>query len=229
MMVRIPEKTEASDIARYSRARDSVVAISNALADIKTPGLIGILDPQTIAIFLTTSSSQSHSVDAFLDSVAKAIRRRAKRSLPENRIVIGVGSSAGSIDELRRSFAEAEEAADASLKLPEDKSYATPADIHLRGLIYLLRDNQHLQRYAERELGVLMAYDKGHNTNLIRSLTAYLETGGNKSLAANRANVSRAAMYNHLKKVERILHCSLDNPDWVYSLYVALLACESLS
>lgn len=229
MILRFPNSSRTADIVSYSRARDTVVAVTKALADIKAPGLAGILDPERIALFLTTSTGHAYSTEALLDNVTQAIRQRARTFLPDSRIVIGVGSNASSISELRHSFSEAEEAADASMNFQTEKPYATTADIHLRGLIYLLRDDQHLQRYAERELGTLIAYDKQHHSDLTKMLAAYLETGGNKSLAAGRANISRATLYSHIEKIESILHCNLDNPDWRYSLFVALLTCQCLA
>lgn len=227
LIILFDDISNSSDIDQHSRTREIVIAISRALSDIKTPGLVGSLSPTKIALLLSIIPNKDQNL--FLEQVALAIRHKLSGLSTRVNFAIGVGSSTSSIDNLRQSFAEAEEAAVAGLSSPEEKLYTTTADIHLRGLIYLLRDDQHLQRFAERELGVLIAYDNHHKTQLVDTLAAYLKTGGNKSLAAKRANIGRATLYSHLQRIEEILKCDLEDPDWRYSLVVALLACNCMA
>ena len=96
-------------------------------------------------------------------------------------------------------------------------------DLRLRGLLHLLRDDARLQTFTERELGPLLAADDAHGTRLLDCLAAYLETGGNKAAAAQRAHLARPTFYQRLQQIERILGADLSSAESRTSLHVALL------
>jgi purine catabolism regulator len=97
-------------------------------------------------------------------------------------------------------------------------------DLRLRGLLHLLREDQRLRSFADRELGPLLRYDAEHGTSLVTDLAAFLESGGNKALAATRAHLARPTFYQRLRLIERVLGISLADPESCASLHVALLA-----
>lgn len=221
MIVASAQDATLADIERQARAREEVTAISNALSDSSATGLVGLLEPYRIGVLLSATSPGT--TRELVERVARAIHDRCKRLGTNLFVAIGVGSHAGLIDELRHSFAEANEAADVAWNLPADRAFATVADIHLEGLMHLLREDPRLQSYADREIGPIMAYDRQHHSELLKTLAAYLEAGGNKSAAATRAHITRATLYNHLSRIKRVLDCDLERPQVRYSLYVALV------
>ncbi len=210
------------DLDRHKRASEEVSAVSAATAETPGAGLVGLLDPGRIGVLFTAASPASAS--RLLDGAAKAIRDRVARLEPHRPIVIGVGTPVQSVDDLGRSFAEAHEAADVAFSLPSHRHYATVADIHLRGLVHLLREDPRVHSYRERELGPLLVYDSRRHTELFKTLLVYLEVGGNKSAAASRAHITRSTLYRHLSRIEEILGCNLEDPQVRYSLYVACIA-----
>ena len=60
-------------------------------------------------------------------------------------------------------------------------------------------------------------------------LAAYLEAGGNKAEAAQRAHLARPTLYERLRLIERVLGVSLDSAESRTSLHVALLAVGAAS
>jgi PucR family transcriptional regulator, purine catabolism regulatory protein len=159
---------------------------------------------------------------------------------PPDEQVIAAGSVAESIRDARRSFLEAQQVADAAAADPELFAPPAPgpppalgsaarpffrlADLRLRGLLQLLRGDPRMADFAEREIGALLAYDAGHGTALAGVLAAYLEAGGNKAEAAQRAHLARPTLYERLRLIERVLGVSLDSAESRTSLHVALLA-----
>ena len=163
--------------------------------------------------------------------------------------VIAAGSVAGSMRDARRSFLEAQQVADAAAADPgafgppatgpvpigvppaggpaAARPFFRLADLRLRGLLQLLRSDPRVADFAERELGALLAYDAGHGTTLTSVLAAYLESGGNKAGAAQRAHLARPTLYERLRHIERVLGVSLESAESRTSLHVALLALES--
>ncbi|HEY1762369.1 MAG TPA: PucR family transcriptional regulator [Acidimicrobiales bacterium] len=225
MVLQFECEAPLSDIARHARARDEIAATSAALTDVGCAGLVGLLEPGRLGVVVTAPTEVR--VRNLLDPVSRAVHARAAKLAPPGSVVIGVGSIVNAIDHLGQCFAEATEAADAAKSLPKHRLYVTTSDIRLRGLIYLLRDDPRLQSYAERELGPLLSYDERHHTDLLATLSAYLDAGGNKSATAAATFMNRATLYHRLSRIEEVLNCDLESPESRYSLYVALMVRNS--
>src|ERR1035441_7632121 len=126
--------------------------------------------------------------------------------------VIGVGSAATSMAEVRRSLLEAQQVADAAAQAPSAapvQPFYKLADLRLRGLLHLLAGDARLATFVDRELGPLLAYDAARGTDLTGVLAAYLAAGGNKAEAATRTQLARPTLYDRLRHIERILGVSL--------------------
>ncbi|MFL5993073.1 MAG: PucR family transcriptional regulator [Streptomyces sp.] len=94
-------------------------------------------------------------------------------------------------------------------------------DVHLRGLVRLLRDDPHVQSFAERELDGLLC---GAGDDLLPVLRTYLATGRNKSRTAQLHHVSRPALYRRLEAIQGRLGVDLDDFEQAASVHIALLA-----
>ena len=57
----------------------------------------------------------------------------------------------------------------------------------------------------------LYIYDSKNNTNLLETLRAYLDCGGNAVLTAQKLYLHRNTLYQRLKKINGIIHTNLDN------------------
>ncbi|MGV9248853.1 PucR family transcriptional regulator [Streptomyces sp. NPDC003710] len=96
-------------------------------------------------------------------------------------------------------------------------------DVHLRGLIRLLRDDPHVQSFAERELDGLLC-GRHAEQELLPVLRTYLATGRNKSRTAQLHHVSRPALYRRLEAIQALLGVDLDDFEQAASVHIALLA-----
>ncbi|WP_028924722.1 PucR family transcriptional regulator [Pseudonocardia acaciae] len=135
----------------------------------------------------------------------------------------GVGEVARRPEAAGRTLAEAQQVA-ASLRASDPvRPYHRLADVHLRGLLHLLGEDDRVDRFVQREVGALLDYDDEHGTALYDTLRAAL-TSVNKAAAASALHLSRPALYERLARIERILQVDLDDPESRTSLHVALLA-----
>ncbi|MFT4232355.1 MAG: helix-turn-helix domain-containing protein, partial [Leucobacter sp.] len=98
-------------------------------------------------------------------------------------------------------------------------------------LAYLVRGlaaTPEVQEFAADSLGPLIAHDAasgpGHSGDLLRVLAAYLEHPANRSLAAQRARLSRSVFYQRLALIEDLLGVDLADGTVIATLAVALLA-----
>jgi PucR family transcriptional regulator, purine catabolism regulatory protein len=210
-------------ISAHARVLNVADVTAAACRTERIPALVGTLDDARAGAML--SLRPRADADQALTRLATLITER----LGDDRdaLVIGVGASAGSIRDVRRSFLEASQVADVAAERPgpgRPLFYRLP-DLRLRGLLHLLRDDPRLQTFVERELGALLASEP--DAGLLGVLAAYLAAGGNKAEAAKNAHLARPTFYERLRRIERILGTDLESAESRTSLHVALLALEA--
>jgi purine catabolism regulator len=210
-------------ISRESRDRDIGQWVASAAREAGVPTLIGMLGSGTIGALATFPNSSK--VGAQLDRLATAVVGTLQAH-GEDRPIVAVGSNVDSVRDIRRSFREAEQVAEAALETTPKTYYQLP-DIRLRGLLHLLRGDARIQAFCDRELGRLLAIDRPESTQLMRVLKVFLECGGNKSTAAAALRVSRPALYSKLARIQTVLGVDLETADSRLSLHVALIGLDA--
>ena len=213
-----------------ARVLDLAEAFAEACRAERIPALVGSLDDVRAAALLSAEAgADPEQVLARVCTAARlGVARRARRpyGMASGEPVIGVGTPAGSLREVRRSLLEARQVADAAAETAgplDGRPFYRLADLRLRGLLSLLGADVRLATFVDRELGPLRRYDAAHGTGLVGVLDAYLAAGGNKADAAARAHLARPTLYERLRHIERILGVSLDSAESRTSLHVALL------
>lgn len=182
-------------------------------------GLVAELAEGATAVLLSLAPDQ----DA--DVLATHFATRLRTETGEPRTVVAAAGPRTSWDDVPTGLREARHVADAvadsaaALDLPP---VVRLRDVHLRGLIRLLRDDPHVQAFAERELDGLLARTPGDD--LLAVLRTYLATGRNKSRTAQLHHVSRPALYRRLEQIQTRLGVDLDDFEQAASVHIALLA-----
>ncbi|WP_130438301.1 PucR family transcriptional regulator [Streptomyces sp. BK239] len=181
-------------------------------------GLVAELADDATAVLLSLARDQ----DA--EALAAHFAARLRTETGEPRTVVAAAAPRTAWDDVPAGLREARHVADAvagssaALDLP---AVVRLRDVHLRGLIRLLRDDPHVQSFAERELdGLLCAAGE----DLLAVLRTYLATGRNKSRTAQLHHVSRPALYRRLEAIQSRLGVDLDDFEQAASVHIALLA-----
>jgi purine catabolism regulator len=197
-----------------------------ALQALRIPALIGPLDDHRVAVLL--SQDRTAQADAVLATLSDRLHAVFDRRSDAGALVVGAGSTVLGIDRAQSTLREAMQVADAAVGMPGHREYFRPPDLRLRGLVHALRNEPAVRDYVERELGPLIAHDAAHGARLGEFLAAYCRCGGNKTAAAAELFISRAALYDRIGKVERVLGVDLADPAVLVGLHFAVLARETL-
>ncbi|MBV7694111.1 PucR family transcriptional regulator [Streptomyces sp. TRM70350] len=182
------------------------------------PGIAAELADGATAVLLSLARDQ----DAEALTAHFAVRLRST-----SRPVIAAAAPRTAWDDVPAGLREARHVADAvadssaALDLP---AVVRLKDVHLRGLIRLLRDDPHVQSFAERELDGLLCGRDDEAGALLAVLRTYLATGRNKSRTAQLHHVSRPALYRRLEAIQARLGVDLDDFEQAASVHIALLA-----
>ncbi|MFD7503240.1 PucR family transcriptional regulator [Streptomyces sp. NPDC059850] len=186
--------------------------------------LVGRLSPDRTGVLLTLPLA------AAWQPVVERIGRVAEETLGTlgEEAVLAVGPGVTALDQVARSFTQAEEVANAIGPGTPRRPFHVSADLGLPELLYTLRDDVRVQNYVERQLGRLMQHDERHGGDLLAILRQYLDAAGNKSVAAKQAGLSRQAFYQRLHTIERLVGGSLESGAQRSRLHVAVMALDTL-
>jgi purine catabolism regulator len=231
VLVRLNHGPTGPALETQERLRDFAETVSAAVRDTRAVGLVGGVDDMTVGVLLSLPPRED--VDKALERLSAALTKRAASGrvvVAADDWVMAVGSIVSSVRDVRRAFLEAAQVADAAPSGDDGvaRPYYRLPDVRLRGLLHLLRDDDRLQTFVERELGPLLAHDAHHSSDLLGVLRTYLAAGRNKSAAADAAHMSRPSFYERLHRIERVLSVDLDSVESCLSLHVALLGLDAI-
>ncbi|MEV0641533.1 PucR family transcriptional regulator [Streptomyces sp. NPDC050619] len=182
------------------------------------PGLVAELAEGAVAVLLSLARDQ----DAEALTAHFAARLRSESGALK--AVVAAADPRIAWDDVPAGLREARHVADAvadSSAVLDLPAVVRLRDVHLRGLIRLLRDDPHVQSFAERELDGLLC-EAGED--LLAVLRTYLASGRNKSRTAQLHHVSRPALYRRLEAIQTRLGVDLDDFEQAASVHIALLA-----
>ncbi|AIY16772.1 PucR family transcriptional regulator [Pimelobacter simplex] len=192
-------------------------ALAGAARDLGLPVLVGVEADHAVGL---VSLAPGRAADAAMQALVRALRGRVA-------VTVARGEVVGRIEDAPATLVGAEHVL-AATESDDPRPWTTLADVHVRGLVHLLRDDERLQAFAGRELGPLLAHDADRGTSLTDLLRVYLESRGGKAGAAKSLLVSRPVLYERLARIEAVLGVDLEDPQIRTSLHLALLARASL-
>lgn len=206
--------------AGATRLHDLAYIFERTCRSAGTPCLVATHQQAVIAITCSPEGPDRDvtDVEAHVERLAALVNR-------EQRIVAGASAPCMTYEGLPSAITEAAAALRAA---PQEagtgRVYRLP-DLHIRGLLTQLADDERVREFWRRELRVLADYDAKHRGQLVETLMALLSTTS-KAAAAERAHLSRAALYDRLARIQELTGLDLDDAETRTSLHVALLLSE---
>ena len=91
-------------------------------------------------------------------------------------------------------------------------------------LLWLLREQPALRRFAELRLRPLLDRDAGGRSQLLPTLAAFCEHGGRKAETARALHIERQSLYHRLARIEETLGVDLSDGNTLLALHLALRA-----
>jgi purine catabolism regulator len=192
---------------------DVVAACLRAAERIKATPLIAAFETDVrILLPVPTRTDPVRLTDRFVAHVAE-----------RSPVSAGAGSP---VTQVRAADRTLRESLHVMAALPEDD--AAPGvhrleNVHIRGLLTLLADDDRIRAFSERELAPLRDPATRESFDLLTTTRVVLEHWENKSAAAARLRISRPVLYDRIARIERALGGSLRDAELRTSVHVALI------
>ncbi|MDT4940750.1 MAG: PucR family transcriptional regulator, purine catabolism regulatory protein [Pseudonocardiales bacterium] len=198
-----------------------------AMQALRIPALVGPLDDHRVALLI--SQERITEADPVLATLSDRLHAVFDRRSDAGALVVGAGSTVLGVERAHSTLREAMQVAEAAVGMPGSRSFFRAPDLRLRGLVHAIRHEPAVVEFVDRELGLLLQHDARRGSHLLDFLAVFCRCGGNKTAAAAELFISRAALYDRIGKVERVLGADLADPDVVLGLHFAVLARETLA
>lgn len=150
------------------------------------------------------------------------------QELGARRCRIGVGSACTRPKDFPRSHREARFALRLQSLAQSDRPALCYEDLGVFRIFSTVSDPADLGALVSAWLEELLQYDVKHHYDLVETLSAYLENGGNHAQTANAVRVHRSTLKYRLKRIREISGHDLTDPDTRFHLQLATRAWRTL-
>jgi sugar diacid utilization regulator len=150
-----------------------------------------------------------------------ALHSRLSIVLTSARGTIGVGEPCVAKD-LARSLAEASRALHFRLESHQPYGLSNHDDLGLLRILDTSDSGAELETFVNEWLGALLDHDRDHGSELVRTLSVYLDSGGNYDRASDALIIHRSTLRYRLRRIRELSGRDLGDPDSRLNLHVAL-------
>jgi sugar diacid utilization regulator len=187
---------------------DIGTALGHGLAAMRIPALISRRPDAVLAIVADGSD-------------LSALYRLLSSTMFSARGTIGVGAACP-VEDLPRSFAEAGRALKIRIGSRLPFGVSNYDDLGLLRILDTSDDGAGLAGYLDEWIGPLLAHDREHHSDLVHTLTLYLDSGGNYDRAADALIIHRSTLRYRLGRIRELSGRDLTDPEHRLNLHIAV-------
>lgn len=165
---------------------------------------------------------------AHTDGPWERVQEAIEHGLGDGRCRIGVGGVCERPMDFPRSHREARFALRLQTVAQAGRATVCYDQLGVFRILSNVADPADLQQLVTTWLSDLMAYDAQHHSDLVETLSAYLECGGNHDQTADAVLVHRSTLKYRLKRIREISGHHLNDPDTRFHLQLATRAWQTL-
>jgi sugar diacid utilization regulator len=155
--------------------------------------------------------------------------QHAAALLPEWRLSGGVGGVCSTAGAIARSYAQARRALETASRFGSAGDIVAFEDLGVYRLLFHVSDASELRGYTDQVLGPLIAYDRSHGADLVRTLACFLRTNGNLQATARELDLHVNSVTYRMQRIETIAGLDLDDAETRLQAQVALKILNGVS
>jgi hypothetical protein len=159
----------------------------------------------------------------------RALDRVISDHLGRRTSVIGIGSRCEVPADFPQSFAEARRALNIRLRSASPEGASAFDELGFYRLIDAAHRAGAVEGFVREWLGALLEYDESRNSELVLTLSHYLECGGSYSESAATLHIHRSTLRYRLSRIREITGVDLRDVDNRFNLHVATRAWRFLN
>jgi hypothetical protein len=206
-----PDRPLVVVVCRVQDDEEALAQAENWREDADTDAVLALRGTELFALLSGAAAARSGGPLAVGTALARRVRAGGA----------GVSTSVDGVATLRRAVVQAQQSAELAFRQGAG-AVLSDALRGRHGHLLALQDSGDVEAFRQTLLGDLEDHDRRHNTDLLATLRAFLETGGRWQGTAARLHVHVNTLRHRLARVEQLTGRRLDStPDRV-DLWLAL-------
>jgi PucR family transcriptional regulator, purine catabolism regulatory protein len=183
-------------------------------------GAVGQYVDVIVAIYPIENLTQTTRVRRLVEEVRDQLTTRS----PSGLVGAGISRPLTGLSGLREAYREAKDAVSIANELGDKEDTTFYGDLKLFQLLLALKERNldHLRRFYQDTLGLLVDHDERKQGDLIRTLNGFFEANGNLAKAAQDLDVHRNTLVYRLERISELTEMNLDDADNRLILHLAL-------
>ena len=177
-----------------------------------------------VIVSLVTTQSESKHLRTRSNELIRQIHTEIARSVAPTMISMGVSQPGHDAFSLARAYQEAMQALRTGQHRGEQGSVTEFERLGIDRFLLQLPDSTAIDDYVNFMLGPLLTYDGQHGTQLITTLGAFIDAGGNQRETAKALGVHVNTLQYRLRRIEEIGNLRLNDSEIRLNLHLALHA-----
>jgi len=212
-----PHQVIVVEITEGSSAdEDVLLAVRRALRRQQVPALLGPMAGRVVIV-------APHGGTDW-----EALRLAIVAQLGGGGCRLGVGEPCRRPSALPRSLHEAQLALRLQKSSSEAERTSAFADLGVLRMLASIKDLADVEGYVRKWLGVLATYDERKHTQLVKTLTEYLQHGGGYEATSQALSVHRSTLKYRLQRIRELTGFDLSDPETHFNLELATRAWVTL-
>lgn len=156
-------------------------------------------------------------IDSFLNLAEEKLRNH----LPGIEIAWGIDDQP-KLKEFQKSFNNAQIALNIGLQQKDERQRFTFSNVGLYKVLLSLNHNPDMENLITSTIGKLIEHDQHRSSDLVKTLSSYIQNLGNISQTARDLYIHRQSLLYRKQKIESLTGLSLDHPDDFLTLNLCL-------
>ncbi|ANH36772.1 Purine catabolism regulatory protein-like family protein [Nocardioides dokdonensis FR1436] len=199
---------------------DVIPLVVECLTPVMGPPLIGAVGGEVVAVVRGGRRAPPQAVRASMEGAAGEVRRR----LCVETLLTAVAAPVADLADLAGAVAEAREVLRSARRYGVRSGVVMARDVGVQRLLATSTDEGRLTAFVQEQIGALIAHDREHEADLVRTLDRYLDAGLSKTVTARALGIRRQSLYARLARIEKLLGVTLEEPAHLIGMGLALTA-----
>ena len=226
LVLDVAEATDDADVGRaeaaeapsaHDRQRRYLDVVRERLA-VRAPRSLAVLHGGSIVVL----AGANRAIEVDLRELALELQAAIAEVAGAGPVTVAIADRCERPDDHAPAFRLARESIELMLKLGRGGAVVATGELGPYGLLLRASSRDDLEAFARRTLRPLLEHDRGHGSELLRTLRVYLEEDRVQRKAAARCFVHVNTIVYRIRRIEELLRADLADPSTVFDITLAL-------
>ena len=213
----VEPRAESDAPSTHDRQRRYLDVVRERLT-VRVPRSLAVLHGGSIVVL--AGANRASELD--LRELARELQTAIGEIADSGPVTVAIADRCGRPDDHAPAFRLARESIELMLKLGRAGAVVATSELGPYGLLLRASSRDDLEAFARRTLRPLLDHDRGHGSDLLRTLRLYLEEDRIQRRAAARCFVHVNTIVYRVRRIEELLGVDLDDPSTVFDITLAL-------